>query len=130
MNTFDLPLSRLRRAGGPCARLLTLPIPTPPAMDELLLSAWVAEAAPGDVIEYHRGFLGLDRTGHGRPMSMEDRAALSRMSNRAFDLAEQGLVHLIQRRLGPDAFSYLAVARPRRRNAPLSLASVLSAEAA
>ncbi|MCB1502156.1 MAG: hypothetical protein KDK07_20625 [Bauldia sp.] len=130
MNAFDLPLSRLRRAGRPCARVLAFPIPTLPAVDELLFSAWVAEAAPGDVIEYHRGFLGLDRTGHGPPMSIEDRSALSRMSHRALCLAEDGLIHLVQRRLGPDTFSYLAVARSRRRNAPVSLATIVPAEAA
>lgn len=97
---------------------------------EIELCAWLAHAAPGDVLEYHRGFLGADRTPYGQAMSAEDRATLIGTSNRAFRLAEQGSVHLVQRRLAPGTFGYLAVARPRPKNAPLSFATLMSKEAA
>ena len=95
-----------------------------------MLCAWVAQAAPGDVLEYHRGFLGVDRAAYCQPSSAADRAELSRMSNRALQLAARGLVHLVQRRLGPDSFSYLAVMRPRLNTAPLSFATFTLEEAA
>lgn len=99
-------------------------------LTEIEFCAWVAQAAPGEVLEYHRGFLGLDRSACGRSMSVESRAVLSRTSNRAWQLAEQGLVHLVQRRNGPDDFSYLAIARPRPKTLPASLSSLFLMEAA
>lgn len=34
-----------------------------PALDEVGLSAWIAQAAPGEALVYHRGFLAVDATG-------------------------------------------------------------------
>ena len=109
--------------------IITMPTRAAP-ISEVELCAWVAQAAAGEVLEYHRGFLGLDRSACGRSMSVESRAVLSRTSNRAWQLAEQSLVHLVQRRLGPDSFSYIAIARPRPKNAPISLSTLMPAEAA
>ena len=97
---------------------------------EIMLCAWVAQAAPGDVLEYHRGFLGVDRAAYCQPSSAADRAELSRMSNRALQLAERGLVHLVQRRIDRDQFSYLAIARPRTDSNPLSFLTLMFEEAA
>ncbi len=33
-----------------------------PALDEVGLSAWIAQAAPGEALVYHRGFLAVDAT--------------------------------------------------------------------
>ena len=33
-----------------------------PALDEVGLSAWIAQAAPGETLVYHRGFLAVDAT--------------------------------------------------------------------
>ena len=33
-----------------------------PALDEIGLSAWIAQAAPGEALVYHRGFLAVDAT--------------------------------------------------------------------
>ena len=38
----------------------------PPRLNEIELCAWIAQAEPGAVLEYHRGFLALDRTAFGR----------------------------------------------------------------
>jgi hypothetical protein len=98
--------------------------------NEVALTAWLSQAAPGETIEYHRGFLGIDRTPLGQPMSPEDRGHLVRVAERAMRLAEQGLVHLVQRRLGADTFSYLAVARARPAGAALSFPTLIVEEAA
>lgn len=55
---------------------------------------------------------------------------LNRVARRAWWAAEQGLVHLVQRRNGPDDFSYLAIARPRPKELPATLSSVLLKEVA
>jgi hypothetical protein len=88
---------------------------------EIDLLAWLGQAAVGDILEYHRGFLALDRSSCGDPTGEHHRTALGRVAICALRLADRGLVHLLQRRLGSDRFSYLAVARPRAESTPLSL---------
>lgn len=99
-------------------------------LTDVELCAWLSQAAPGETLEYHRGFLGVDRTPLGQPMSAEDRGDLVCIAERAMRLAEQGLVHLVQRRLGADTFSYLAVARVRPAGAAISFATLFAEEAA
>ena len=92
--------------------------------------AWIAQAEPGDLLEYHRGTLAIDRL---PVMSKLPRAECDRvdvLADRAFAAAGHGLVHLVQRRLGTDRFSYLAIARPKPRKADASLSALLLAEAA
>lgn len=99
-------------------------------MNEVALTAWLSRAVPGETIEYHRGFLGIDRTPLGQPISPDDRGHLIRIAECAMRLAEQSLVHLVQRRLGADTFSYLAVARARPAGAALSFSTLIVEEAA
>ena len=103
---------------------------SPLRLTEIDLCAWIAQADAGDVLEYHRGTLAIDRL---RGMSKLPRAECDRvdlLADRAFAAAEQRLVHLVQHRLGTDRFSYLAIARPKPRNAEAALSAVLLAEAA
>jgi hypothetical protein len=102
-----------------------------PRVSEIELCAWVAQAPPGAVLQYHRGYLALDRTGFGRFADTPARAAVGLLGSRAHDLAERGLVHLVQHRHGPEDYSYLAIARPRRKGALPDFAShVITEEAA
>ena len=61
-------------------------------------------------------------------MANGDRLELIQVASRARWAAEKQLVHLVQRRLGENRFSYLAIARPRPETPALS--SLLLAEAA
>jgi hypothetical protein len=94
-----------------------------PRVSEIELCAWVAQAEPGARLTYWRGYLALDRTGFGRFAGTSDRAGLSLLGARAHDLAERGLVHLVQHRHGPEDYSYFAVARSRSRGALPDFAS-------
>src|SRR3954466_11913095 len=76
---------------------------------EIELCAWIAQATPGAVLEYHRGFLALDRTTFGHFADTPARAALGLLGNRAHDLAERDLVHLVQHRYGVEDYSYFAI---------------------
>lgn len=115
----------------PFAMAKVLPSRSPtPHLSEIELCAWVAAAETGDVLEYHRGFLAHDRTAVGRFRDMPARAALGLLADRAHDLAAHGLIHLVQRRHAPDDYSYLAIARPRSRTAPVSLSELMMAEVA
>lgn len=95
---------------------------------ESTFCAWAAQAAPGDEAEYHRGRLDVDLTPLGAPMERESRAELARVAARARDLAARGFVHLVQRRHGPDDYSYRVIARPLTKAKRLSLLAVLAEE--
>lgn len=88
--------------------------------------AWTSQAAPGDRLEYHRGFLVVDTARVISPLPEPERErlnGLARIVHRAF---EADLVHLVQVRLGPDRFAYLAIARPKKRRSSAALATLLS----
>lgn len=82
-------------------------------LSEIEFAAWVAQAEPGDRLEYHRGYLSVDADKLTSKLDLNTRAELALLRDRAFGCEEQGLVHLVQDRLGPDLFSYLAIARPQ-----------------
>ena len=100
-----------------------------PALDEIGLSAWIAQAEPGEALVYHRGFLAVDTFGAASHLSPERRSALRRTADAALRAAEHDLVHLVQARIGPDQFAYIAIARRKPRQAGASL-SVRLLEAA
>jgi hypothetical protein len=102
-----------------------------PRVSEIELCAWVAQAEPGASLTYWRGYLALDRTGFGRFADTPERAALALLGARAHDLAERGLVHLVQHRHGVEDYSYFAIARARSRGALPDFAShIITEEAA
>jgi hypothetical protein len=100
-------------------------------LSEMDFAGWVGAAAPGDRLEYHRGFLAVDIVPVISKLPETERAALKTMAARAWWASEAGLVHLVQERLGPDHFAYVAIARPKPRHTEVSLASlIVDAEAA
>jgi hypothetical protein len=70
--------------------------------------AWLARAKLGEQFEYHRGHLIWDRS-PASILTQGERQALGRIADAVFQAAEQGQVHLVQRRHGPFDFSYLAI---------------------
>jgi hypothetical protein len=93
---------------------------------EMDFAGWVGAAAPGDRLEYHRGFLAVDIVPVISKLPEPERAALRQTALRAWWASEQRLVHLVQERLGPGSFAYIAIARPKPRHAEVSLASLLA----
>lgn len=105
-----------------------LPVPLP--ITEIEFCAWVSQAEPGEVIEYHRGFLCIDRCGADRFGTPIDAASLNQLASRALALAEAGFVHLIQQRIEAETFGYLAIARPLPEGVVRTSATLMSEEAA
>ena len=95
---------------------------------EIDLLAWLGQAKAGDVLEYHQGFLALDRSTRKDSVKERERAALGRVADQAMRLAEHGFVHLLQRRVCSERFSYLAIARPRAVSSPLSISTLIPEE--
>jgi hypothetical protein len=73
--------------------------------------SWVAKAMPGDVTVYHRGHLGRDRCRSTTDLAERDRRRLVALAQQALLVAEDGRVHLVQRRHGEGDYSYFAVRR-------------------
>lgn len=92
-------------------------------LDEVGLCAWIAQAEPGETLIYHRGFLAVDTTAVLSKLPADRQRALRLVAATALRAAEQNLVHLVQARIGPDQFAYIAVARrkPRSSGAALSV---------
>ena len=84
-----------------------------PILDDAGIAAWIACAEPGDELVYHRGFLAVDTASVISKLSDERRQVLRRVADAALRAEKQGLVHLVQSRLGPDQFAYIAIARPK-----------------
>jgi hypothetical protein len=74
---------------------------------------WLLRARPGDQLEYHRGHLVWDRS-PASDLTQDERQALARVADAALKAADDGFIHLVQRRNGPLDFSYLAVRTSRR----------------
>ncbi len=95
-------------------------------LTDITFCAWVGQAAPGDRLEYHRGFLGIDVMPGMSTLPDRELQRLAALASAAFRTCEAGLVHLVQERLGPDRFAYLAIARPKPRGAPMPLERLLA----
>ena len=98
-------------------------------LDEVGLCAWIAQAEPGETLIYHRGFLAVDATAVLSKLPADRQRALRQVAAAALRAAEQNLVHLVQARIGPDHFAYIAIARPKPRSSGAAL-SVRLLEAA
>ncbi|KAF0173132.1 MAG: hypothetical protein FD162_2010 [Rhodobacteraceae bacterium] len=98
-------------------------------LSEIQFCAWVAQALPGDRLEYHRGFLACDITPVVSKLGDNERKELRLLASRAYWTEAKGLVHLVQKRLGPDRFSYIAIARPKTGGSSIAVTQ-LSAVAA
>lgn len=75
--------------------------------------AWLVNAKPGARIEYHRGFLPLDRDRGFSPFSERHRRELIDIAARAMALTEAGRVLLVQQRHGCGDYSYFAIKSKR-----------------
>jgi hypothetical protein len=99
------------------------------SLNEIAFCAWVAQAEPSETLVYHRGFLAFDAIARLSDLQPERQRALRDVAVAAMRAAEQDLVHLVQARLGPGQFAYIAIARRKPRQAGASL-SVRLLEAA
>lgn len=97
-----------REAGQPATVL-----PKRPIMDDVTFYAWIAQAGAGEMVIYHRGFLGVDRGPVISSLPEADRQRLATLGAAAYRAFEMGLVHLVQARLEADRFAYIAIARPK-----------------
>ena len=77
--------------------------------------SWLGGAMPGESFEYHRGFLAIDREPPEDQRKTPDHARVDQLANSILGFVGHGMVTLVQRRLAPNRFSYLAVKTTPRR---------------
>jgi hypothetical protein len=97
---------------------------------ETELCGWLGVAAPGDSLVYYRGHLAIDRDPTAGRLPERDRKQLLKVVRRAVFVAEKELAHLVQRRNGPNDFSYILIARPRPKTERGSILAILAEEIA
>lgn len=77
---------------------------------------WLVTAAPGQMVAYYRGHLAHDRTEPPNVLTPDVRRKLSHVADRLLKESDCGAVVLLQRRMGPHDWLYLAA----RTTKPLS----------
>ncbi len=70
---------------------------------------WIANAMVGQSIEYHEGFLLLDRSETVSELPTKERARLHAVARRAWIACELGLVHLVSLKVEEGRYRYIAV---------------------
>jgi len=105
--------------------------PLPPrTLSAAEFADWLQSADAGERLTYWRGHLALDASALVSQLRGDDRIRLCSVSRLAWDMAQKGWIHLLQQRHGANDFSYVAVMRPRQRNAVAVQASAPSKVAA
>jgi hypothetical protein len=87
------------------------PVHLRPHIETSDIEAWLAGAVAG-VLEYHRGFLAVDRI-EIRRAGEKERRRLGAAADLALRLASEKRVHLVQHRHGAGDYSYFMVATRR-----------------
>ena len=95
---------------GVNASAATPPVYVPPEkLTEAGLCDWMANALVGQSIQYHEGFLILDRSDSSSEMAAKDRSRLHALARRAWIACELGLVHLFSLKVDEGHYRYIAV---------------------
>ena len=95
---------------GVNAGVTTPPVYVPAEkLTEAAACDWIANALVGQSIQYHEGFLLLDRSDSGSSLDSKDRNRLHSVARRAWMGCELGLVHLFSLKVADGHYRYLAV---------------------
>lgn len=117
MNAFDPSALTQREPNLPATdRARPLYLPAQP-LTEATLCDWIAQALPGERIQYHQGLLLMDRSPITSSFPPRERQRIDAVAKRAWRACELGLAHLVSQRVEPFVFCYIAV---RARMTPLA----------
>ena len=108
-----MPVAHLTTNSPPTLRLSIAEALNKIALTENEFCDRVTDAVPGEVIAYHVGMLAADRSLSVSTLPEGRRIELNAVANRALKLANAGGMHLVQHRIGPERFAYLAIVRPQ-----------------
>ena len=83
-------------------------VPTEKLTEERFAN-WIGDALVGLSIQYHEGFLLLDRSESGSGLGAKERNRLHSVARRAWIACELGLVHLFSLKVAEGHYRYIAV---------------------
>ena len=110
MNAFDPTFALSQSEPGLRTATRERPLFVPPKpLTEATLCDWIANAVPGERLQYHQGLLLLDRSDANSPYPPKERQRIHAVAKRAWRACELGLVHLVSQRIEPFVFRYIAV---------------------
>jgi hypothetical protein len=99
------------------AALHAVHVPTT-TLNEAALCDWIAQAMVGQSIQYHEGFLLLDRSESTSSYSTKERNRLHSVARRAWIACEMGLVHLFSLKVADSHYRYIALRSVSTLNPP------------
>jgi hypothetical protein len=83
-------------------------VPTEKLTEERFAN-WIGDALVGQSIQYHEGFLLLDRSESSSGLAAKERIRLHSIARRAWIACELGLVHLFSLKLADGNYRYIAI---------------------
>lgn len=86
----------------------------PDKLTEPKFCDWMSGATAGQSIQYHEGFLMLDRSESGSTLPTKERQRLHSVARRAWIACELGLVHLYSLKVADGHYRYIAVRSSNR----------------
>lgn len=78
-------------------------------LSEAAFCDWIASSVSGQAMQYHEGFLLLDRSEMHSSFPAKERMRIHAVARRAWIASELGLVHLFSQKVQDNRFRYLAV---------------------
>ncbi len=81
----------------------------PEKLTEERFANWIGDALVGQSIQYHEGFLLLDRSESGSCLGAKERNRLHSVARRAWIACELGLVHLFSLKVADGHYRYIAI---------------------
>jgi hypothetical protein len=90
------------------ATLKSVYVPTEKLTEERFAN-WIGDALVGQSIQYHEGFLLLDRSESGSGLGAKERNRLHSVARRAWIACELGLVHLFSLKVADGHYRYIAI---------------------
>ena len=92
------------------AGAITPPVYVPAEkLTEAAACDWIANALVGQSIQYHEGFLMMDRSDSGSGLPAKERSRLHSVARRMWIACELGLVHLFSLKVADCHYRYIAV---------------------
>ena len=110
MNAFDPTAVLSQNVQSLLAAVCERPVYLPAKpLTEAALCDWIAQALPGERLQYHQGLLLQDRSDANSPYPPKERLRIHAVAKRAWHACELGLVHLVSERVEPFVFRYLVI---------------------
>ena len=110
MNAFDPTAVLSQNVQSLLAAVCERPVYLPAKpLTEAALCDWIAQALPGERLQYHQGLLLVDRSESSSPCPPKERQRIHAVAKRAWHACEVGLVHLVSERVEPFVFRYLVI---------------------